>query len=186
LLNFVVRVQVPNLGATMEKLNFNLQLCRQLPYLTQFASRMTPDYDDAKDLVQDTLLKAIRYERHYRHGSNIRAWLYVIMKNTFLNNYKALMRKTALIVSKRRMLANPGQRTTARNQCEDKFLFEDIHKIMEKMPTMYTQPFLRYFEGFKYHEIAKEMGIPIGTVKTRIHFARNFLKAKLKMYRFDH
>jgi RNA polymerase sigma-70 factor (ECF subfamily) len=68
------------------------------------------------------------------------------------------------------------------NKGENKFIMDDINKALEKLQPEYSGPFLRYFEGYKYHEIAEELNIPIGTVKTRIHMARQILKQQLKMY----
>ena len=153
--------------------------------LMQSALKFTQNHDDANDLVQETLIKAIRYENKYEDGTNLRGWLFTIMRNTFINNYRSLARRTAVMVQNVDPWSYPITENTSRNQGEGKFMLEDIKKAMAGLEPVHSVPFLRYFEGYKYHEIADELGIPIGTVKTRIHVARKLLKASLKMYGVD-
>lgn len=160
----------------------NHQICNHRPCLESFAMKFTKNVEDANDLVQDTVIKAIRYHNLYKKGTNLRAWLYTIMRNTFINDYKRLNRKTALIVTTDDFSSYQLKTSSSTNQGVNKFIMQDINKAMEHLQPEYSLPFLRYFEGYKYHEIADELGIPVGTVKTRIHVARRVLKAKLKMY----
>ena len=169
----------------MNELTFNSQICGYRASLMQSAMKFTGNNNDADDLVQDTLIKAIRYETMYKEGTNLRGWLFTIMKNTFINNYRSMLKKTAIVVTNEDLLAYPLPSCASYNQCEDKFTMEDIHKALECLQPVHAVPFLKYFEGYKYHEIADEMKIPVGTVKTRIHIARKLLKSHLKMYRDD-
>lgn len=169
----------------MNNMTFTTQICGYRPSLMQFAIKFTGNNDDADDLVQDTMIKAIRYEKLYKEGTNLRAWLFTIMKNTFINNYRSLVKKTSVVVPGEVLLAYPLPSHASRNQCEAKFIKEDINKALMNLLPVYSVPFLRYFEGYKYHEIALELNIPIGTVKTRIHVARRMLQANLKMYTND-
>ncbi|RZK82516.1 MAG: RNA polymerase sigma factor [Pedobacter sp.] len=161
---------------------FNTQICEHRPNLLQFALKFTRNEDDADDLVQDTLIKAIRYSGLYQEGTNLKGWLYTILRNTFMNNYRSSKRRLAVIETCEEI--NPAQliHGASVNLGEDKFLKEDIFKAIKLVPSEYVVPFLRYFEGYKYHEIADELNIPIGTVKTRIFMARKHLKSYLKMY----
>lgn len=160
-------------------------ICGHRSSLMQSALKFTRNHDDASDLVQETLIKAIRYENKYEDGTNLRGWLFTIMRNTFINNYRSLARKTAVMVQNVDPWSYPINENTSKNIGEGKFMMEDINKAMASLDPVHSVPFLRYFEGYKYHEIAEELGIPIGTVKTRIHVARKILKASLKMYSAD-
>lgn len=166
----------------MENMTLNHQICNQRSCLESFAMKFTNDIEDANDLVQDTIIKAIRYHHMYQQGSNLKAWLYTIMRNTFINDYRKAARRNALIDTSEDLSSYQLTKSAAQNQGENKFIMEDITKALRKLQPEYSSPFLRYFEGYKYQEIAEELGIPIGTVKTRIHMARQVLKGQLKVY----
>jgi RNA polymerase sigma factor (sigma-70 family) len=174
---------VPNLYLPMENIILNNQICDHRSCLERFAMKFTNDLDDANDLVQDTLIKAIRYHAMYKEGTNLRGWLYTIMRNTFINNYRRESRHKSIIDTAGDLNSLHLLKSASRNNGENKFVMEDINKAMEKLQPEYAVPFLKYFEGYKYHEIAEELKIPLGTVKTRIHMARQVLKDQLKMYR---
>jgi len=144
--------------------------------------KFTHDVEDANDLVQDTLIKAIRYHHLYKVGTNLQGWLYTIMKNTFINHCRAGARKNAIIQNTEAYTSEHLSKSATSNKGENTFLRKDIQTALSSLQPGYSLPFLRYFEGYKYHEIARELGIPIGTVKTRIHMARKKLKRSLKMY----
>lgn len=166
----------------MSTINLNNEICNHQSYLENFAMKFTADTEDANDLVQDTLIKAIRYHKLYREGTNLRGWLYTIMKNIFINDYRRSVRRRNIITVTDDLSAQQLKNSASINLGEGKFVMEDIHKAMEKLQPEYSIPFLKYFEGYKYQEIADELNIPIGTVKTRIHLARQILKFQLKMY----
>lgn len=166
----------------MENTTLNHEICNHQSCLEKFALNFTNDVENANDLVQDTIIKAIRYHHLYKTGTNLRGWLYTIMKNTFINEYRRDSRKNALIQTSDDLSSFQLKRSAATNSGENKFVMEDINRAMARLQPEYSGPFLRYFEGYKYHEIAEELNIPIGTVKTRIHMARQFLKGQLKMY----
>ena len=166
----------------MNVINFNTEICGCRNLLMQSALQFTNNHEDADDLVQETMIKAIRYEHKFEQGTNLHGWLFIIMKNTFINNYRSLTRRAAVFIQDVDPWRYPVNESTARNNGEGKMISQDINKALENLQPEYSVPFLRYFEGYKYHEIAAEMNIPIGTVKTRIHVARRVLKSKLKMY----
>ena len=167
----------------MHTINLNTEICNHRSCLETFAFKFTGDVEDANDLVQDTIIKAIRYVHLYKEETNLRGWLYTIMKNTFINSYRSGTRRKAVITTAEDLSMYQTSKNTAKNLGENKFVMEDIHKALANLQSDYATPFLRYFEGYKYHEIAEELDIPIGTVKTRIHMARQGLKAQLKMYK---
>jgi len=147
-----------------------------------FAMSFTNNTDDADDLVQDTFLKAVRHADQFEQGSNLKGWLYMILKNTFINDYRKRARHKTFI-DESTALSVDYQVNSSVNLGYNKCLQDDINKALKMLPYDYYYPFIRYFEGYKYHEIAQELNIPIGTVKTRIHGARVVLKKNLKMYK---
>lgn len=166
----------------MTNITFNNQICEHKSSLEMFAYQFTKNNDDADDLVQDTMLKAIRYSKLYKDGTNLRGWLYTIMRNTFINSYRATSMKSKVIETCEDLMPYQLVKSADGNLGENHFVGEDIHRALAKLEPECYIPFIKYFEGFKYHEIAEELGIPIGTVKTRIHVARQVLKSNLKMY----
>lgn len=131
----------------MENTSLNHQICNHRSCLKAFAMKFTNDVEDANDLVEDTLIKAIRYHSLYKQGTNLRGWLYTIMKNTFINHYRRNSRKTALIETKEDFTPYQLSGSAANNQGENKFVMEDIHKALGRLQPEYSIPFLRYFEG---------------------------------------
>ncbi|MCD0489868.1 RNA polymerase sigma factor [Pedobacter sp. MC2016-14] len=166
----------------MTSTDFNYQLNNHQTALKSFAYKFTKDQDDANDLVQDTLLKAINYATQFKDGTNFKGWLYTIMRNTFINNYRRSARSQALITVNEEIPSAQLHYSATVNSGDGKFMMQDIYKALDKLQPEYSTPFLKYFEGYKYHEIADMLNIPIGTVKTRIHLARQILKNNLKMY----
>lgn len=166
----------------MNNIVFNTQICDHKISLQMFALRFTQNGDDADDLVQDTMLKAIRYSKMYKEGTNLRGWLYTIMKNTFINNYRSNNLRMKTIETKEDLTSFHLMKSADGNLGENQLVSDDINKALKNLSPEYYTPFIKYFEGFKYHEIADELDIPLGTVKTRIHVARQLLKANLKVY----
>lgn len=167
----------------MTKYEFNSLVVEQSDSLKHYAKKFTNDNEDANDLVQDTLLKAVTYFNNFREGTNLKGWLYTIMKNTFINNYRRIV-KTNSFITKEEEISNANLILSAsKNQGENKFVMEDIHVALSKLSEDYYVPFSMYFEGYKYHEISEYLAIPIGTVKTRIHIARKVMKKSLSTYK---
>ncbi len=166
----------------MNNITFSNEICDHKSSLQNFAMKFTKNIEDADDLVQDTLLKAIRYAGMYQEGTNLRGWLFTIMRNTFINNFRKQAKKNALIETSEDLSSFQLRSSAEGNQGENKFMMEDIQRAMARLQPEHATPFVKYFEGYKYHEIAEELNIPIGTVKTRIHIARQVLKDNLKMY----
>lgn len=166
----------------MTKIEFNTLVMRQAGSLKMYALHFTHDSEDANDLVQDTLLKAITYYNKFKEGTNLKGWLYTIMKNTFINNYRRFIKISAFVTKSEDISSSNLLFSSSKNQGESKFVMDDIRRALDKLPDEYYIPFIRYYEGHKYHEIADYLNIPIGTVKTRIHVARKLLKKSLKPY----
>lgn len=167
---------------TMTAIEFNTMIVMQSSSLKGYALRFTRDSEDADDLVQETLLKALTYYKKFNEGTNLKGWLYTIMKNTFINNYRRITKRNSFVSQSDEINSAQLMYSSSNNLGENKFVMQDIKGALDKLPNEYRIPFDKYFEGFKYHEIAEELAIPIGTVKTRIHVARKLLKKDLKSY----
>lgn len=166
----------------MTALEFSYQVGSFSKFLKPFALRLTRDSDDANDLVQDTLVKAYTNREKYSDGTNLKAWLFTIMKNTFITQYQRMVRRNTFIDTTDNLHFINSSDSLQENNAVNHFIKEDIDKALDLTEEIYRVPFLMYFQGFKYHEIADELNLPIGTVKNRIHIARKMLKSSLKMY----
>lgn len=167
----------------MNRLEFNTLVIEHSDSLKSYARNFTKDYDDANDLVQDTLLKAVTYFKNFREGTNLKGWLYTIMKNTFINNYRRITKSNSFITKEEEISSVNLVHSATKNQGENKFVMEDINSALSSLSEDYYTPFTMYFEGYKYHEISDHLSIPIGTVKTRIHVARKVMKKTLSVYK---
>jgi RNA polymerase sigma factor (sigma-70 family) len=166
----------------MNTTSFDSEIYTHKRALLNFAMSFTKDINDADDLLQETYLKAIRYNHLYQEGSNLKAWLYTIMKNTYINNYRSLKMRRHVVENTEDLTSYHLVKSASANKAEAEFVFEDVNTALRYLAEEYRIPFLKYFEGYKYCEIAEELQIPIGTVKTRIFVARRMLRSKLKMY----
>lgn len=177
----------PNRGSLnrkkMTKFEFNTLVVQHTDSLKVYALHFTRDDEDANDLVQDTVLKAVTYYGKFREGTNLKGWLYTIMKNTFINNYRRFVKTSSFVTKSDEISSANLVHSATRNEGENKFVMEDIKKAMAVLPDDYYIPFSMYFEGYKYHEISDHLQIPIGTVKTRIHVARRSMKQSLNVYK---
>ena len=168
----------------MTKLEFKSMVSNHAESLKMYALHFTHDEEDANDLVQDTVLKAITYHDKFKEGTNLKGWLYTIMKNTFINNYRRIVKISGMVTKTEEISSSNLVYSSTRNRGENQFVMDDIRDAMKKLSEEYYVPFTMYFEGYKYYEIADHLQIPIGTVKTRIHVARKSLKKSLKSYAF--
>jgi RNA polymerase sigma-70 factor (ECF subfamily) len=166
----------------MTALEFSYQVGNFSKFLKPFALRLTRDGDDANDLVQDTLVKAYTNRDKYMDGTNLKAWLFTIMKNTFITQYQRMVRRNTFIDTTENLHFINSSETVQINSAESTFMREDINLALSQTEEMYRVPFLMYIEWLIYHEIADELDLPIGTVKNRIHIARKSLKQHLQMY----
>ncbi len=166
----------------MTALEFNYALQSSTKTLKPFALRLTKDQEDAKDLIQDTMIKAFVNRDKFADGTNLKAWLFTIMKNTFITNYQRMVRRKTFIDTTDNLHFINTSTASIKNDALSKFAMSDIQNAMDKLDDTYKTPFEMHFQGFKYHEIADYIGIPIGTVKNRIHLARKELKDRLRVY----
>ncbi len=161
---------------------FNSVLLENADFLKPFAVNLTKDNETANDLYQETLYKALANQEKYNVGTNIKAWLFTIMRNIFINDYRRKAKqKTIFDNSAGDYLINLKQ-VSVRNSAESSLQVKEINEAIYQLPEIFKTPFMLYFDGYKYQEIADVLGEPLGTVKSRIHFARKLLKDRLTRY----
>jgi RNA polymerase sigma-70 factor (ECF subfamily) len=152
--------------------------------LQSYAYSLTRDMEDAQDLFQETAYRAFKNIDKFREDTNLNAWLMTIMKNIFINNYRRKTRqKTTLDGSDNQFLLNSGDRTVS-NDGGSNIMMEELETMVSELEDPLRVPFLMHHEGFKYQEIADKFDLPLGTVKSRIFFARKELQSKM-MARFQ-
>ncbi|WP_339925403.1 RNA polymerase sigma factor [uncultured Cyclobacterium sp.] len=166
----------------MTTLEFSYSLTKLSTSLKPFALKLTRDMDDANDLLQDTMVKAFTNKDKFADGTNLKAWLYTIMKNTFITNYQRMVRRGTFVDTTENLHFINSGAAVIENGVFGDFTMKDITKAIDKLDAVYKSPFMMHYKGFKYHEIAIQLNIPIGTVKNRIHIARKILKDDLKVY----
>jgi RNA polymerase sigma factor (sigma-70 family) len=166
----------------MAAIDFNQLLLKNTEFLKPFAVTLTRDNEVAKDLLQETMFRALANKEKYNVGTNIKAWLYTIMRNIFINNYRRKAKQNTIFDStSNEFLINYNQ-VTISNAAEGELRMKDIQKAIFGLPEIFRHPFMLYFEGYKYHEIADLLKEPLGTIKSRIHFARKLLKEQLSQF----
>ncbi len=150
--------------------------------LLSFAYHQTSNREAAQDLLQDTTLKALDNEEKYVDNVNFKGWVFTIMRNIFINNYRQNVRQATVVdktedlyhlnISQESGLATP----------EGSYAVKEISQALNSFSDEYRVPFNMYVAGYKYHEIAEKLGLPLGTVKSRIFFARKRLRSQLSDY----
>lgn len=166
----------------MPGIEFNQMLLNNAEFLKPFALTLTRDHETAKDLFQETLFRALANKDKYNVGTNIKAWLYTIMRNIFINDYRRKAKQaTILDNTPNEYLINQYQGAVV-NEAITSINLKEVQKAIRNLPEIFRNPFLLYFDGYKYHEIADMLGEPLGTIKSRIHFARKLLKTHIQRY----
>lgn len=166
----------------MSAIEFNQIVINNADYLKPFAITLTRDNETAKDLLQETMFRAFANRDKYNAGTNIKAWLYTIMRNIFINDYRRKAKQnTVLDNSINEFLINSNQLSVA-NAAESNLKTKEIQQAVYQLPDIFRNPFVLYFDGYKYNEIAAILKEPLGTIKSRIHFARKLLKEQLTRF----
>jgi RNA polymerase sigma-70 factor, ECF subfamily len=152
--------------------NFN----KMASVLNSFAYNLTKNTEEAKDLFQETAFRAMTNREKFNPGTNFKAWLFTIMKNIFINNYRKKMKANTIIDSTENLYyINSGSNSIA-NSGENNILMKELQSMITGLEDGIRIPFLMHYEGYKYQEIAEELDLPLGTIKSRIFFARKALK----------
>lgn len=166
----------------MSNLEFNEMLLTNADFLKPFAINLTRDTEEANDLYQETLYKALANKEKYNAGTNIKAWLFTIMRNIFINNYRRKAKQKTIFDSTPNDYLINLKQVTVSNAAESDMRVKEIKKAIRDLPEIFKTPFLLYFDGYKYNEIAEVLQEPLGTIKSRIHFARKLLKEQISRF----
>ena len=169
---------------------FDQEFMPHINSMYNFAYRLTVDEDEAKDLVQDTYLKAFRFITSFQKGTNAKAWLFRILKNSFINDYRKKSKEPAKVDYQEVETFYNSDEADADNITVDlrvesvqEMIGDEVATALNSLAVDFrTVIILCDIEGFTYEEMAKILDIPIGTVRSRLHRARNLLKEKLKSY----
>ena len=166
----------------MTSLEFNHKLISLKANMERFALSLTYNKEKAKDLLQETYLKALTYKDNYVEVANFKAWAFTIMKNIFINNYRKSVRENTIFfkIENLSLLASLPEAQLARPYSE--IASGEINNELEALDYEFKIPFRMHTEGHKYKEIAQNLNLKIGTVKSRIFFARRKLMATLNDY----
>jgi RNA polymerase sigma-70 factor (ECF subfamily) len=169
--------------------DFQVEIIPHLELLYNFALRLTSDPVDAEDLVQDTVVKAFRFFSSFERGTNAKAWLYRIMKNSYINNYRRKSKRPAEVDFDEiapfydTIRAEFTESTDLEQKLYDNLMDDDVSIALQSLPEDFrTVVTLCDIDGFTYEEIANMLDVPIGTIRSRLHRGRNLLKAELIEY----
>jgi RNA polymerase sigma factor (sigma-70 family) len=160
---------------------FNHLLAGNTEFLKPFAITFTRNREEASDLLQETFCKALSNREKYNSGTNIRAWLYTIMKNIFINSSKKKYAES-LIFDDSPEYANPDYQFSSSMDGESIVYYKEIQQSVWQLPETVRTPFVLMFDGYKYHEISYILREPVGTIKSRIHAARKALRASVERH----
>ena len=160
----------------MSTIEFDNRLDEMSSKLNAFAYNLTKNVEDAKDLFQETAFRAITNREKFRPGTNFKAWLFTIMKNIFINNYRKKVKSNTIMDSTDNMFYINSGSAMISNGAESNIMMQELTKMVSALDESIKVPFMMHYQGFKYQEIADELDLPLGTIKSRIFFARKELK----------
>lgn len=164
----------------MKNVTLNHQLEDYTVVLKHLATRFTQDYDEIQDLVQETFIRAFKNMDQFFQNPNIVSWLFVIMRNTYINQYRHKQYRQSYEQHTLYQYQQAGcSEPYEEDGMEKKFILQDIQSLLKKMPGNYQELFNNYLKGYKYRELADLYGVPEGTIKSRIHLIRKNLQRKI-------
>ncbi len=164
----------------MTALEFNFKLMGLQNNLKYFAYTLTSNYEDAQDLVQETFLKALTNREKFTDNTNLKAWTFTIMKNTFINNYRQNIRNNTIVDKTDDLYFLNLSQESSIGLPDSDYAVKEIQKVVSQITPEQRKPFEMYNQGYKYKEIADKLDLSIGTVKSRIFFTRKKLMEALK------
>jgi RNA polymerase sigma-70 factor (ECF subfamily) len=167
----------------MTKIEFATNLLGVQEELRRFAYKLTANHDDANDLLQETSLKVLNNQDKFEDNTNFKAWIYTIMRNLFINDYRKLLRTQTYVDQTENLYHLNIPQESGIDSPEENYSIKEIKKTIDSFEDEYGNLFNMHIEGYKYEEIAAKKNLPIGTVKSRIFLARKRLQEKLKDYK---
>ncbi|MCM1067553.1 MAG: sigma-70 family RNA polymerase sigma factor [Muribaculaceae bacterium] len=162
---------------------FQTNLMNLQSNMLNFAYMLTSNRDDAYDLLQDTTLKALDNQDKYAEGTNFKGWVFTIMRNLFINNYRRASRAAMMVDTTDNLYHLNLSQDSGIESPEESYGVQEITAAIAEFAEEYRVPFSMHVAGYKYNEIAEKMGLPLGTVKSRIFFARKKLQERFADYR---
>ena len=166
--------------------NFQQMVIEHREFLKPYAINLTGNLEETDDLLQETMLKALSNADKFKEDTNIKAWLYTIMKNIFINDYRKKVKQQTMVDSTDNQFFLNSNQVDMSDDAHGSLVMQDLNKILNTVDDEYRTPFLMHHHGFKYQEIAEKYNIPLGTVKSRIFLARQELKKKLSRVNIHH
>lgn len=167
-----------------DQADFEKELVGLQPNMYSFALSLTANPTNAEDLMQETSLRVLDNRDKYRPNTNFKGWVFTVMRNLFINSYHRSVRTNNIIDDSADLSYIGSQRDTEGLGAPDHELsLKEINQAIEALDELYQIPFSLYLSGFKYKEIADQLDLPIGTIKSRIFFARKQLQEQLSDYR---
>ena len=160
----------------MSTSDFSNQLNEFQLFLHNFAMRLTRDNEKAKDLMQDTSIRAFRYRAKFKPGTNFKGWIATIMRNTFINNYRKEQRNRTVSEPVEALAYGLESTNIPSYAGEINLRMQELHGMFDEIGDLYAVPFLMHYRGYEYQEIAAQLNVPIGTIKSRIFTARKKMK----------
>ena len=164
----------------MKSLSFRKDLIGVQEELLRFAYKLTTDREEANDLLQETSLKALDNEDKYTPDTNFKGWMYTIMRNIFINNYRKSLCEVDMTDSTYNLYAQTMTEGEEGNRFETIYDLKELYKVINAVPEDLKKPFMMFVAGFKYREIAEKMDLPVGTIKSRLFLMRKRLQQDLK------
>ena len=167
-----------------DKQSFENNLLALQANMMNFALTLTTSREDAKDLTQETTLKALDNKEKYYENVNFKGWVFTIMHNIFVNNYRRMVRSQTIVDQTDNLYHLNMPQDSGFDSPEGAYTVAEITKTLNNFTNEYKEPFRMHIQGYKYEEIAEKLDLPIGTVKSRIFFARKRLQESLKDYKY--
>ena len=168
----------------MNTLQFQQKLVGLQENMLNFALMLTADRDDAQDLLQDTTLKVLNNQEKFVDNVNFKGWVLTVMRNIFINNYHKVVRTQTIVDSSADLYNLNVTSDSGFDSPDSSYQIQEISKAIEQLNDDLRVPVSMFVTGYKYHEIAEKLDLPLGTIKSRIFFARQELQKVLKDFRF--
>ena len=168
----------------MNTLQFQQKLVGLQENMLNFALMLTADRDDAQDLLQDTTLKVLNNQEKFVDNVNFKGWVLTVMRNIFINNYHKVVRTQTIVDSSADLYNLNVTSDSGFDSPDSSYQIQEISKAIEQLNDDLRVPFSMFVTGYKYHEIAEKLDLPLGTIKSRIFFTRQELQKVLKDFRF--